>query len=66
MDGVLDRNGESDRLSALGVFMPVRDDIADQIAAVHPLGELAFNVVAALSANTAQIGIAWCIDPRAN
>src|SRR3974390_3026550 len=50
-------DGERDRLSALAELMPVRADIADELRAVHPLGQLRLDVVAGLRADAAKIGI---------
>ena len=47
VDGVRDVDGEGDGLSPLAVFVPVRDDVADQLRPIHALGELAFDIVAA-------------------
>ena len=46
MDRVRDVDREADGLSALAVFVPVRDDVADQLRPIHALGELAFDVIA--------------------
>ena len=42
VQGVLDVDGEADGLPPLAVLVPVGDDVADQIVAIHSLGELRF------------------------
>jgi len=54
--------GEDHRPPALGVPMPMGDDVADQFGLVHALGELAFDVIACLGTDAPEIGRGWRID----
>ena len=64
MDAVADAAGEGDGLAALAVLEPVRDDVADELVRVHPLGKLGLDIVARLRSDAAQIGIYRRIDLR--
>lgn len=45
MHGVLHAGCKANRLSPLTEFVPMRDDVADQIIAIHALGKLGFNII---------------------
>ena len=62
MDRVADAAGEGDGLAALAVLEPVRDDVADELVLVHPLGKLRLDVVARLCSNAAQIRVYRRVD----
>ena len=62
VDRVTDAGGKADGLSALAVFEPVADDVADQFRPVHAVGEFALDVVAVPDVNAMQIGIDRRID----
>jgi hypothetical protein len=64
VDAVADAARERDGLAALAVFVPVGDDVADELIVVHALGELGLDVVALLGAHAAQIGIDRRVDAR--
>ena len=64
MDRVRDVDGEGDGLSALAEFMPVRHDIADQLGAIHAVGELTFVVIAGDGAHALEIRIDRRIGAR--
>ena len=50
-----DVNAEHQSLPALAVLVPVADDIADQIVAVHPVGKLIDGVIALPGLDALQI-----------
>ena len=52
-----DIDGKDNSPSAFAVFMPMRDDITDEIVTIHPLGELRFDVVASFHPYTFKIDI---------
>ena len=60
--GDVDR--EADRLPPLAITVPMGDDVADEVVAVHAAGELRFHIVADAGLDAAQIGIGRRIDPR--
>ena len=64
MDRVRDVDREGDGLPPLAEFVPVGDDVADQLRPVHALGELGLDVVAVARADATQIGIDRRIDAR--
>ena len=51
MDRVCDIDGEGDGFSFLAELVPVCDDIADQLGAIHALGKLALVIVACDGSN---------------
>src|SRR5271168_2615898 len=59
-----DVDGKANRLAALAVLVPVRDDIADQIVAVHTLGKLRFDVIADAGFDATKIDITRRIYAR--
>ena len=46
MDRMRDVDGEGHGLPALAELVPVRDDVADQLRAIHAVGELGLDIVA--------------------
>ena len=64
VDAVRDVDGEGDGLPALAVLVPVRDDVADQLGAIHAVGELGLDVVAVTGVHAAEIGIDRRVDAR--
>ena len=56
--------GESDGLPALAEFVPVGDDVADELGVVHALGELALDVVTAPNPHAKQVWSDRRIDAR--
>ena len=52
-----DIDREGDRLSALGVLVPVGDDVADELRPVHAIGELALDVIADARFDAFQVRI---------
>ena len=54
---VCDVHGEADRLPAFAVLVPMGDDVADEVRTVHPIGELAFDIVADAGLDAFQVGI---------
>ena len=48
VDAVSYADGEDHGLPALAVLVPMRDDVADQLWAIHPLGEFCLDVVTGL------------------
>ena len=61
-DRVRHINGEGDGSALLAVFMPMFDNVADQLGGVHPAGELRDDVVALLGSHAFEIGIDGRID----
>ena len=61
-----DVDGEADGLSAFAEFVPVGNDVADQLRAIHPLGELLFVIIAGDGADAFEIWINRRIDARAD
>ena len=51
--GVRDVDREHHRAAALGVFVPMGDDVADEVVTVYARSELAFDIVALLDADAA-------------
>ena len=43
---MLNADGERDGAAPLTEFVPMADDVADQLGAIHPVGELVLDVVA--------------------
>jgi hypothetical protein len=57
---------KADGLSSLSEFVPMGDDIPDQIIAVHALGELAFDIITSLNLHAFQVWDSGCIDDGSN
>jgi hypothetical protein len=55
MQRVLDVDGEANRLPLLAELVPVADDVADEIVAVHPFGELGLDIVADAGLDALQV-----------
>ena len=49
-----DVDAESDRATAVAVFVPMRDDVADQFGAIHAVGELVLDIVASDGVHAGQ------------
>src|SRR5437762_17699 len=64
MDRMSDAAGKYDGAPAFAVFEPMRDDIADELVAVHARSELGLVVIALHGLDTAQIRVDRRIDPR--
>ena len=64
VDAVLNADGECDGAAPLTEFVPVGNDVADKLWAIHPVGELVLNVVAEPGVNALQIGLDRRINPR--
>jgi hypothetical protein len=64
VDAVTDAAGKCDSAPALAVLVPVRDDVADELVAIHPLGKLRLDIVTGLRPDAAQIWIDRRIDAR--
>jgi hypothetical protein len=59
MHRVSDARRKDDGTATLGQAKPVGDDVADELAGIHALGELALDVVAARHQHARQIGPRW-------
>ena len=57
-------DGKADGLPALAIAMPMADNVADQIAAVHTLCELRLDIVAGPDFDASQVRIGRRIVPR--
>src|SRR5262245_44433596 len=64
MDAMLDADRERYRAPALAVLQPMLDDVADQLAGIHPALELADDVVALPGLDATQIRIDRRVHPR--
>src|SRR5215813_11624165 len=64
VDAMTDAAGEGDGLAALAIFVPVRDDVADELVPVHALGELGLDIVAGLRLDAVQVRVDRGVDPR--
>ena len=53
-------------LPTFAKLVPVGDDVADQLRAIHALGQLSLVVIAGLDANAFEIGSGWRIAARVN
>ena len=56
MHGMADARRENDSRAMFSEFVPMLDDVADELALVHALGKLPLDVIAALDCNPGQIG----------
>ena len=56
--------GEGDGLPGVAVFVPVGDDVADELGVVHALGEFALDVVTAPNPHATQVWPDRRIDAR--
>src|SRR5262249_20840408 len=64
MEGMTNAAGKSHGAPALAIFVPMSDDVADQLGAIHALGKLSLNVITGLRLDAAQIGINRGVNPR--
>src|SRR5262245_312266 len=59
-----DATGEGHCPAVFAVLEPVRDDVADQLVAIHAIGELTLDVVARDGAHALQVWIDRGVDAR--
>ena len=59
-----DADGEANGLPAFGKFVPVGNDVADQLRAIHPVGQLLFVIVAGDGSDAFQVWVNRRIDAR--
>ena len=57
VDAVCNVDTEHQSLPTLAMFVPVGNDVADQIITVHPIGELVDDIIALPGLDAFQIGI---------
>ena len=66
VDRVLHTDGKANGFAALAVFVPMGDDVANQLRPVHPLGKLALNVIAGLHLHALKVRLRRRIDAGFN
>ena len=59
-----DVDGEANRFAAFAMLVPMRDDIADQVLAVHALGELRLDIIADAGLDATKVRVGRRIDAR--
>jgi hypothetical protein len=55
---------KTNRFPPFTVFMPMADDVADQVATIHTLGELRLDIVTDTNLNACQVGVDRGEDAR--
>jgi hypothetical protein len=59
VDGVPDAGGEAHGTPAFAIFVPMANDVADQLRSVHALGELRLDIVAGLHLDAFEVRDHW-------